>query len=117
MKILIILLTIFIGFASTNVKARTIEEKEQFTKQASGKHSISGLSIFDGTTFGMWKYSFVDTSSENFVGYCMDPHKDASNGYKVDRILGDTAYTKRINAFDLGVLEIIKNGKTNIMIV
>lgn len=111
LKILIILLTIFIGFASTNVKARTIEEKEQFTKQASGKHSISGLSIFDGTTFGMWKYSFVDTSSENFVGYCMDPHKDASNGYKVDRILGDTAYTKRINAFDLGVLEIIKNGK------
>ena len=111
LKILIILLTIFIGFASTNVKARTIEEKEKFTKQASGKHSISGLSIFDGTTFGMWKYSFVDTSSENFVGYCMDPHKDASNGYKVDRILGDTAYTKRINAFDLGVLEIIKNGK------
>lgn len=111
LKILIILLTIFIGFASADVKARTIEEKEQFTKQASGKHSISGLSIFDGTTFGMWKYSFVDTSSENFVGYCMDPHKDASNGYKVDRILGDTAYTKRINAFDLGVLEIIKNGK------
>ncbi len=111
LKILIILLTIFIGFASTNVKARTIEEKEKFTKQASGKHSISGLSIFDGTTFGMWKYSFVDTSSENFVGYCMDPHKDASNGYKVDRILGDTAYTKRINAFDLGILEIIKNGK------
>lgn len=111
LKILIILLTIFIGFASTNVKARTIEEKEKFTKQASGKHSISGLSIFEGTTFGMWKYSFVDTSSENFVGYCMDPHKDASNGYKVDRILGDTAYTKRINAFDLGVLEIIKNGK------
>ncbi len=53
------------------------------------------MSIFEGTTFGMWKYSFVDTSSENFVGYCMDPHKDASNGYKVDRILGDTAYTKK----------------------
>ena len=32
LKILIILLTIFIGFASTNVKARTIEEKRKICK-------------------------------------------------------------------------------------
>ena len=111
LKIVIILLTIIVGFASFNVKARTIEEKEKFSKHASGKHTVSDLSVFNGSTFGMWKYSFVDSSNENFVGYCMDPHKDASSGYKVDRILGDTAYTKRINAFDLGILEIIKNGK------
>ena len=111
LKIVIILLTIIVGFASFNVKARTIEEKEKFSKHASGKHTVSDLSVFNGSTVGIWKYSFVDSSNENFVGYCMDPHKDASNGYKVDRILGDTAYTKRINAFDLGILEIIKNGK------
>lgn len=111
LKIVIILLTIIVGFASFNVKARTIEEKEKFSKHANGKHTVSDLSVFNGSTLGIWMYSFIDSSNENFVGYCMDPHKDASNGYKVDRILGDTAYTKRINAFDLGILEIIKNGK------
>ncbi len=107
-KILIIM-TLMFSLGNTNVKAKAIEKNEQFSKEIDKRYTVNGMTI-GSKSFNLLEYTFTDPTGENFTGYCMDPHKDSANGYKTDRILGDPTKSLQVRAFDLGIIEIMKNG-------
>ena len=110
MKKLFVLLTLcFIGI---NVNAKNLEIGDPFTVKKSGTATVNGLSSYgDSKPHSEAIYSSVDTTSENFVSYCEDPNWRQGNSYKVERILASGNIIKEVKAYDLGLLEIMKNGK------
>lgn len=55
----------------------------------------------------------ISGNNNKMLGYCIDPHLQSTNPYKVDYILG-ASKDKKTNAIGLGVLEIMKYGYSRI---
>ena len=55
----------------------------------------------------------ISGNNNKMLGYCIDPHLQSTNPYKVDYILG-ASKDKKTNAIGLGVLEIMKHGYSRI---
>lgn len=77
-------------------------------------------SLYTGIQGGWPNYIFstiyysLEGNNENYVAYCVDPQKIASNHYTIDRILGDPANPLEYRAYDAGLIEILKYSYTQI---
>ena len=112
LKTLLILLILFVSFVNVNVKA--LQKGDKFTLSKNGTTSISGLASFGNTEPHTETVYSASGSSVNktVVSYCEDPNWAQAKDYVVDRILGDESNSIKVRAYDLGMVEIIKNGKT-----
>ena len=112
LKTLLILLILFVSFVNVNVKA--LQKGDKFTLSKNGTTSISGLASFGNAEPHTETVYSASGSSVNktVVSYCEDPNWAQAKDYVVDRILGDESNSIKVRAYDLGMVEIIKNGKT-----
>lgn len=113
-KYLILIVSILFTISSVKAAQTQFTNSSRFTAipVSGSEYKVPGMT--DGVSqFGLYIYDFKSTSDGNsFTSYCMDPHKRANRGqsqYKIERVLGDSK-SKAVQAFDAGILEIIKNG-------
>ena len=117
---LIILFLVAIFISIGNVEAKTFEVGQKFTKNwkqgftnyedSKRNHKIrfEGLKISNGSTLTVIPYE-LSGNGDKLLAYCIDPHLQSATEYKIDYILGASDDEKQ-NAIDLGVLEILKRG-------
>lgn len=113
-KYLILIVSLLFTISSVKAAQTQFTNSSRFTAipVSGSEYKVPGMT--DGVSqFGLYIYDFKSTSDGNsFTSYCMDPHKRANRGqsqYKIERVLGDSK-SKVVQAFDAGILEIIKNG-------
>ena len=112
--IIILLLVFFVGVGS--VSAISTDKTVEYRRTKTGKASAAGLIVTNGSSYkknhstSMYE---ITGDGKTFVSYCMDPHKDPANYYVLGRILGSDG-SIGVQAYDMGVLEILKHAYTQI---
>lgn len=112
--IIVLLLVFFVGVGS--VSAISTDKTVEYRRTKTGKASAAGLIVTNGSSYkknhstSMYE---ITGDGKTFVSYCMDPHKDPANYYVLGRILGSDG-SIGVQAYDMGVLEILKHAYTQI---
>ena len=112
--LIVILLVFFVGIGS--VSAISSDKTIEYKRTKTGKANAAGLVVTNG---GSYKKNYstsmyeVTGDGKTFISYCMDPHKDAATYYVLGRILGSDG-SIGVQAYDMGVLEILKHAYTQI---
>lgn len=112
--IIVLLLVFFVGVGS--VSAISTDKTVEYRRTKTGKASAAGLIVTNGSNYkknhstSMYE---ITGDGKTFVSYCMDPHKDPANYYVLGRILGSDG-SIGVQAYDMGVLEILKHAYTQI---
>lgn len=76
-------------------------------------HYVQVSNLYTGNYVFKTSLYELTGNGETYISYCMDPHKAASDKYTLDRILGDSG-SIGVQAFDMGILEILKHAYTQI---
>ncbi len=110
LKTLLILLAVFVSFSAFSSKTKALAKGDEFVINDFGKYAVGTLG-YSGITYSDNVYSGTGNGS-TVAAYCEDPGDKGPNGrtYNVERVLG-TGSSKIVQAYDYGLLEILKKGK------
>ena len=110
LKLLSILMVFF--FSVNNVSALSTDKTIVYKKTKD--HYVQIQNLYTGDYIFKTNVYELSGNGETYMAYCMDPHKAASDKYTLDRILGDSSNSVGVQAFDMGILNILKHAYTQI---
>ena len=110
LKFLAILVVFF--FSVNSVSALSTDKTIVYKKTRD--HYVQVQNLYTGDYVFKTSMYKLTGNGETYTAYCMDPHKAASNNYTLDRILGDSSNSIGVQAYDMGILNILKHAYTQI---
>ncbi len=108
----VLLLVVVFLFSVNSVSALSTDKTIVYTKTRD--HYVQVQNLYTGDYIFKTSMYELSGNGETYMAYCMDPHKAASDKYTLDRILGDSSNSVGVQAFDMGILNILKHAYTQI---
>ena len=108
----VLLLVVVFLFSVNNVSALSTDKTIVYTRTRD--HYVQVQNLYTGDYIFKTSMYELSGNGETYMAYCMDPHKAASDKYTLDRILGDSSNSVGVQAFDMGILNILKHAYTQI---